>query len=107
MKLVHIRFGGYQPSTSVHTEAATVLGKALATRLGAAVQFALDGNIIASGYQTADLLPMVESGALTMCYFSASYLAARLPDYALLDLPFTITVREKAYGVLDGALGRS
>jgi TRAP-type C4-dicarboxylate transport system substrate-binding protein len=105
MKPVHLHFGGYQSSTSVHTKAAAVLGKALATRLGDAVQFNLDGNIIASGHLAADLLPMVESGALTMCYFSASYLAARVPQYALLDLPFTIADRGKAYAVLDGALG--
>ena len=59
-----------------------------------------------SGHPAADLLPMVESGTLTMGYFSASYLAARVPEYALLDLPFTIHGREQAYGVLDGVLGQ-
>lgn len=80
MKPVHLHFGGHQSSTSVHIKAAAVLGKALATRRGDAVQFNLDGNIIASRHLAADLLPMVESGALTMCYFSASYLAARVPE---------------------------
>jgi TRAP-type C4-dicarboxylate transport system substrate-binding protein len=84
----------------------TALGAALTARLGDAVQFDLDGDIIATGHQAADLLTMVESGALTMCYFSASYLAARVPELALLDLPFTITTRDKAYAIFDGALGQ-
>ena len=106
MQPIHLRSGGYQPLTSVHNKAAAVLGKALAACLGDAVQFDLDGNIMASGHQAADLLPMVEHGALTMCYFSASYLAARVSTFALLDLPFTIHNREQAYPILDGALGQ-
>ncbi len=106
MPPIHIRFGGYQPPASVHNKAAEVLGHALATRLGASVPFELNGNIVAFGYQAADLLTMVESGVMTMGYFSASYLAARVPEFALLDLPFTINDRQKAYAVLDGALGR-
>jgi tripartite ATP-independent transporter DctP family solute receptor len=106
MPPIYIRFGGYQPPTSVHNRAAAVLGRALADRLGAAVQFDLDGDIVASGHQAAELLNMVETGAMTMCYFSASYLAARVPEFALLDLPFTITDRARAYAVLDGPLGQ-
>jgi TRAP-type transport system periplasmic protein len=48
---------------------------------------------------------MVETGAISMCYFSASYLAARIAEFALLDLPFMITDRHKAYAVVDGGLG--
>jgi TRAP-type C4-dicarboxylate transport system substrate-binding protein len=102
----HICFGGYQPDASVHNRAAVALGRALGAHLGAAVRFDLDGNILASGDQAADLLAMVEGGGLTMCYFSASYLATRVPEFALLDLPFTITERQRAYQVLDGPLGR-
>src|SRR5687768_12346968 len=105
MQPIRIRFGGYQPPTSVHNKAAEVLGHALATRLGASVPFELNGTIVASGHQAADLLTVVESDVMTMCYFSASYLAARVPEFALLDLPFTISDRQKAYAVLDGALG--
>jgi C4-dicarboxylate-binding protein DctP len=106
MEPIHIRFGGYQPPTSVHNKAAEVFGNALATRLGDAVAFSLDGNIIASGHQAVDLLRLVESGELTLCYFSASYLAERVPAFALLDLPFLFTHRPMAYAVLDGPLGQ-
>ena len=103
---IDIRFGGYQPPVSVHNQAAEVFGKALAVRLGDAATFHLDGNIIASGHQAADLLRLVESGELTLCYFSASYLAERIPAFALLDLPFTLHDRTMAYAVLDGPLGQ-
>ena len=101
-----MRFGGYQPPVSVHNRAAEVFGEALSTRLGPEVRFVLDGDITAAGHRAADVLPMVESGALTLGYFSASYLAARVPEFALLDLPFMISARRQAYAVLDGAFGQ-
>ncbi len=106
MSPVHIRFGGYQPPASVHSRAVHVFGEALARRLGDRLRFDLDGDIVAAGHKAADLLTMVEGGALTMCYFSTSYLAARVPEFGLLDLPFTINDRDHAYRVLDGPLGR-
>jgi C4-dicarboxylate-binding protein DctP len=83
-----------------------VLGNALAARLGPGVRFDLESNIIASGYNAADLLPMVERGTLTMCYFSTSYLADRVPEYTLLDVPFLLTDRARAYAALDGPFGQ-
>ena len=102
---VHIRFGGYQPPASVHSRAAAALGRALAARLGDAVRFELDGDVVAAGRPATDLLARVERGELTLCYFATSYLAARVPELALLDLPFVIERRERAYSLLDGALG--
>ncbi len=101
MASVTFRFGGYQPPASVHSRAANVLGEAL----GDQVDFQLRPNVIKQGHKAADLLTMVESGELTMCYFSSSYLADRVPEFALLDLPFVITSRDQAYGALDGELG--
>jgi C4-dicarboxylate-binding protein DctP len=106
MPSIPIRFGGYQPPASVHNRAAGVFGQVVTTRLGPGVRFELDGDITAAGHRAADLLPMVESGSLSMGYFSASYLAARVPEFALLDLPFVISTRPQAYAVLDGAFGQ-
>jgi TRAP-type C4-dicarboxylate transport system substrate-binding protein len=106
MTSVSIRFGGYQPPQSVHNRAAAVFGQVITALLGPSVRFALDGDITTAGHRAADLLPMVESGVLTMGYFSASYLAARVPEFALLDLPFVIRDRHQAYTVLDGAFGQ-
>lgn len=101
-----IRFGGYQPPESIHNRAAAAFGDALGVRCGDNIRFDFDGDITAAGHNAADLLDLVENGDLTLCYFSASYLAARVPEFALLDLPFTIRSRAHAYAVLDGPLGR-
>lgn len=100
-----IRFGGYQSPASVHTRAVEVFGRALRGRL-AGVSFEFERNIVDDGRKAADLLRLVESGELTMCYFSISYLAARAPELAVLDLPFAVATREQAYAALDGPLGQ-
>jgi TRAP-type transport system periplasmic protein len=102
----HIKFGGYQPPASIHNKAAAVLGRHLTDRLGEEVRFSLEGNIIESGRKANDLLTMVENGTLSMCYFSTSYLAKRVPEFALLDLPFLTKNRVQAYSALDGPFGR-
>ena len=89
----------------MHNRAARFLGDALAARLGDAVRFELDGDIVASGHNAADLLEWVASGRIEMCYFSASYLADAVPEAAALDRPFAIERREQAYAALDGPLG--
>ena len=106
MTPIPIDFGGYQPPSSIHNKAAEVFGRRLADRLGDEVRLSLDGNIIESGHKAADLLTMVEDGTLTLCYFSTSYLAERVPEFALFDLPFLIKNRDQAYGAQDGPLGQ-
>lgn len=105
MEPIKIRFGGYQGPESVHTRAAAVLGDALAERLGDRVAFEVTGSVIAEGRNAADLLDMVERGEMTMCYFSSSYLADKVAEFGLLDLPFVLEDRAKAYEVFDGPLG--
>jgi len=105
MAPILIRCGGYQPAASIHNRAADLLGKGIAQRLGDAVRFELDGDIVASGHKAADLLEWVSSGRIEMCYFSTSYLAEAVPELAVLDLPFLIDRREQAYAALDGRLG--
>jgi C4-dicarboxylate-binding protein DctP len=105
MEPVRIRFGGYQPPASVHSQGAAALGRALTARLGDGVRFELDGDVVAAGRPAAELLGLVERGELTMCYFATSYLAHRVPELAVLDLPFLLDRRERAYALLDGALG--
>jgi C4-dicarboxylate-binding protein DctP len=102
---IRIRFGGYQPPASVHSRGAVALGRALAARLGDRVRFELDGDIVSAGRPAAELLGLVERGDLTMCYFATSYLADRVPELAVLDLPFLLDRRERAYALLDGGLG--
>lgn len=104
MDTIQVRFGGYQPPTSVHNKAAEVFGQCLTDRLGDAVRFSLDGNVTSAGHTLTDLMEMVENGDIDMCYLSTSYLAERVGEFALFDLPFIINDREQAYRILDGPL---
>jgi TRAP-type transport system periplasmic protein len=99
-----LRCGGYQGDDSVHTRALHVLADEIG-RAGAGVETELTPNITAQGRKASDLLALVESGDLDVCYFSSSYLAGRVPSLRVLDLPFLVTDRERAYRALDGDLG--
>ncbi|GAC1338822.1 MAG: hypothetical protein NVSMB18_05950 [Acetobacteraceae bacterium] len=96
-----VRAGGYQGADSVHTRALQAMGAAL----GGAPGFSLVADVTQDGSKATALLAQVESGALDLCYFASSYLAARVPALLSLDLPFTFADREAAYRALDGALG--
>jgi len=101
-----IRFGGYQGDNSVHTRGAQVFCDAVRRIAGDAVEVEFIQNIVQDGHKASDLLSMTESGELDGCYFSSSYLAARVPELALFDQHFMVPNRRQAYGVLDGSLGR-
>ncbi len=103
---IGIRFGGYQGPNSVHTRGGKRLGEALAETLGDSIDFTFDSNIVERGQKASDLLSMVEGGELDGCYFSSSYLAARVPELGIFDQHFIVPDRRRAYAVLDGTLGR-
>lgn len=103
---IAIRFGGYQGDKSVHTRGARFFGEALKRILGNKVNMTFLQNIVEDGNKASDLLSMTESGAIDGCYFSSSYLAGRVPELALFDQHFAVPDRRRAYGVLDGSLGR-
>ena len=105
MVAIDMRFGGYQGPASVHSRALGVLKREVEARLGDSVRIEIDANIVARGQKASDLLTMVDSGALTLCYFSTSYLGRLVPEFAVLDLPFLVRDRHKAYAALDSELG--
>jgi TRAP-type C4-dicarboxylate transport system substrate-binding protein len=100
-----IRFAGYQGPGSVHTRAVQVLRAALG-QMEAPVELAFTANITEGGRKASDLLAMTEAGEIDACYFSSSYLAARVPELGLFDLPFEVADRARCYAALDGAVGR-
>ena len=100
-----LRIGGYQDSRSVHTRAMRVLEASLKDTLGAGIAIAFEENIATTGRKVADLLDLVESGAIDLCYFSSSYLTAKVPALGVLDVPFLLTDRERTRALLQGALG--
>lgn len=106
MNPTHIILGGYQPSASVHNRAAELLGWELRGRLGDAIHFDMDGNMVESrGIKAMHLPVMVDAGELSMCYFASSYLADKVPELGIFDLPFVVEDRAKVYAALDGDLG--
>ena len=101
-----IRFSGYQGPRSVHNRAVGVFAESISGALGGRVNLEHVLNITEQGHKAADLLEMVATGETTLCYFSSSYLAGKVPEVALFDLPFLIRDRSQGHAMLDGPLGR-
>ena len=101
-----IRISGYQPARSVHTRALHRLADELRRRLGVGAEIRLTDSITAGGRRADELLSMTEGDELDVCYFSSSYLAARVPSLELFDRPFRFADRAAAYALLDGPTGR-
>lgn len=103
---VHIRFAGYSPPATTHSLAAVRFREALTDRLGEAARVDIFWNVFDFGYKGLDLLDMVESGRLTMCYSSTSYgLSDLIPELQIIDLPYSFENEEHAHKSLDGDLG--
>lgn len=102
---IRVRFGGYSPPETSHSRAVARFAEALARRTGGAVQTDKVWNVMDFGYGANDLLWLTESGVLTMCYFSTAYLAERVPELAVVDLPFIFAGLGHAHAALDGELG--
>lgn len=100
-----LRIAGYQDSRSVHTRAMRVLEASLKDSLGSGIAIEFQENIAAIGRKVADLLGLVEGGELDLCYFSSSYLTARVPALGVFDIPFLLTERERTRALLQGVLG--
>ncbi|MGH7860989.1 MAG: TRAP transporter substrate-binding protein [Candidatus Dormibacteraceae bacterium] len=106
MSPLQIRLGGYGPSETSHSQGLRSIAEGLRLTLGAAVEVEIDYNILDSGRPAHELLDDVEAGRLTAAYFSTSYLVARVPELAVIDLPYIFTSLEHAHRSLDGELGR-
>jgi TRAP-type C4-dicarboxylate transport system substrate-binding protein len=82
------------------------MGDALAAQFRDLVDIKYIWNVMDLGYKGADLLWMAEHGILTLAYQSTSYLAERVPELDLADLPYLFDGLEHARRAMDGALGR-
>jgi C4-dicarboxylate-binding protein DctP len=95
--MVELHFAGYQPARSVHTRALHALRERTGIRI--------TDNIVSQGRPASDLLTMVESGEIDGCYFSSSYLTARVPELGRFDDPFRAAARSEVFTGLDGEEG--
>jgi TRAP-type C4-dicarboxylate transport system substrate-binding protein len=100
-----IRIGGYAPRDSTHSRAVEQICGAIEGS-GLGVKTEVLWNIMDDGRPAGDLLDLVESGDLDLCYFSTSYLCKRVPALAALDLPYQFASLEAAHSALDGDLGQ-
>jgi TRAP-type C4-dicarboxylate transport system substrate-binding protein len=102
---IQIRMGGYGPPTTTCSRGLKIMGERLAAEFGTAVDVKYIWNILDFGYQASDLLWMAEHGILTLVYQSTSYLADRVPELEIADLPYLFDGLRDARAAMDGRLG--
>jgi TRAP-type C4-dicarboxylate transport system substrate-binding protein len=102
---MHIRLGGYAPADSTHGRALDRIAAGLRDGLGDEVTVEIDYNVLDSGRPAQALLGDVEAGRTTLCFFSTSYLADRVPGLEIIDLPYVFASLAQAHAALDGTLG--
>ena len=100
-----VTLGGYGPPDASHGHALEHIAARLRAELGDAVSVSIDHNILDQGRPIGDLLADVEAGTTTLCYFSTSYLAERVPEVGLVDLPYLFASLAHAHAALDGTVG--
>ena len=89
----------------MHTRAVSIMIEALLKETGGEVSVGFERNITERGRKAADLLDLVKSGDLDICYFSSSYLTRRVPALGVLDIPFQFSDRRDTRLRLEGCLG--
>ena len=102
---IQIRMGGYGPPTTTCSRGLKIMGDRLEAEFGKAVDVKNIWNVMDLGYKGGDLLWMAEHGILTLSYQSTSYLADRVPELDLADLPFLFDGLEHARAAMDGRFG--
>ena len=102
---IQIRMGGYGPPSSTCSRGLKIMGDGLERDFDGAVEVKYIWNVMDLGYKGGDLLWMAEHGILTLSYQSTSYLADRVPELELADLPFLFEGLEDARAAMDGKLG--
>lgn len=102
---LQVRLAGYAPPDTTHGRALDRIAAEVEAGLGDRVEIDIDYNILDSGRPAQGLLEDVESGRATLCYFSSSYLADRVPELGIIDLPYLFSSLEQAHARLDGELG--
>lgn len=99
--------GGYGPEASAHGEGLETFRRSVESGTNGEVEVEVTWNIMDEGRPNTDLFDLVEGGHMFLCYFSSSYLGARVPELNVLETPFLFDNLESAHRALDGALGDS
>jgi TRAP-type C4-dicarboxylate transport system substrate-binding protein len=104
-ELIQIRMGGYGPASTTCSRGMKIMGDCLEREFAKAVDVKYIWNVMDLGYKGGDLLWMAEHGILTLSYQSTSYLADRVPELDMADLPFLFDGLEHARSAMDGGFG--
>lgn len=97
-----MRAGGYQGPGSVLTAGLARFCDSLG-----AERFDIErvDDVTRTGQTARALFDGIESGAFQVGYMASGYLTARVPELAVIDLPFSQGDRHAAYAALDGRAG--
>lgn len=101
--LAPLHLAGYQGSASILTAALTTLARRLDG--GTVGTPHLLPDVTALGESAGSLFASLESGERHIGYMASGYLSARVPELAVLDLPFSVQDRTAALAALDGDAG--
>jgi TRAP-type transport system periplasmic protein len=96
---------GYGPENSAHGKGLKAIQHGIEAATNGEVQVKVTWNIMDEGRPNTDLFDLVESGEMFMCYFSSSYLGARVGELDVLETPYLFDGLEHAHRALDGSLG--
>jgi TRAP-type C4-dicarboxylate transport system substrate-binding protein len=97
--------GGYGPEQSAHGRGLATFRDVVEMETDGEIQVRVTWNIMEDGRPNTDLLDLVESGEMFLCYFSSSYLGDRVAALNVLETPFLFRDLDHAHRALDGALG--
>jgi len=98
-----LHLAGYQGGGSILTAALTALARRLDG--GGVGTPHLLTDVTTLGESAASLFASVERGERHIGYMASGYLSARVPELAVLDLPFSVQDRERALAALDAQAG--
>ena len=101
---IRIRMGGYGPEGTSFSQALKRIGDRLEARFPGEVEVQYLFNVMDIGYQSSDLPWLVDSGILTLAYYT---MTEGIPPLELGSLPFLFTDAAAARAAMDGALGRA
>lgn len=98
-----LHLAGYQGGASILTAALTHLARQLDGSDVGTPHLLTD--VTALGESAASMFDSVERGERQIGYMASGYLSARVPELAVLDLPFSVADRGSALAALDGRAG--
>jgi len=105
MRPIRLSIGGYGPQDSSHGAGLAAFRDHLERSANGEVVVDVVWNIMDQGRPNTDLLDLVESNDMFMCYFSTSYVGPRVRELNILETPFLFPDLQSAHRSLDGALG--